>query len=222
MVVAGIALVLVLFAGWFLFSLFQPFKGDGDGRVRVTIPTGATVARSATCSRRTASIDSAFFFRARARSAATAATSSRAPTTCKKDMSYCDVIDALAKGPPKNIVKVRSRRAGRAREIAPIVEQAGLKGSYERASVSSPGFNPRSTARSGAENLEGFLFPATYELKRGGERRRAGRQAARGVQATVRQGRPAQGEAQEPDPVRRADHRVDGRARGQRRRRSAR
>ena len=37
------ALLLALFAAWFLFSLFQPFKGDGEGAVRVQIPTGATV-----------------------------------------------------------------------------------------------------------------------------------------------------------------------------------
>ncbi len=53
------------------------------------------------------------------------------------------------------------------REVAPIVEGAGLEGSYERASASAPGFNLRRYKAAGAENLEGFLFPATYELKRG-------------------------------------------------------
>ena len=66
----------------------------------------------------------------------------------------------------------------------------------------------------GAENLEGFLFPATYELKRGANVKRPGRQAAGRVQGAVRDGRHALREGEEPDAVRRPDHRVDGRARG--------
>ena len=67
----------------------------------------------------------------------------------------------------------------------------------------------RATRRSGARpadykaprgaSLEGFLFPATYELKKGPGRMRS-RRAARRVQAQLRQGRPALREAQEPDP----------------------
>ena len=82
-------------------------------------------------------------------------------------MSYSAAIDALSEGPPKNIVTVTIPEGRSRAEIAPIVEGAGLTGSYERASVSSPGFNLRKYKAAGAESLEGFLFPATYELKRG-------------------------------------------------------
>src|SRR5262249_41406 len=40
-VAAGIVAILFL---WFLFALFQPFHGDGSGRVVVTIPKGAGVS----------------------------------------------------------------------------------------------------------------------------------------------------------------------------------
>jgi UPF0755 protein len=52
------------------------------------------------------------------------------------------------------------------RQIAAVAEQEGLSGDYLKASEASKGFNP---ARYGAQDpasLEGFLFPATYDLPR--------------------------------------------------------
>jgi UPF0755 protein len=52
------------------------------------------------------------------------------------------------------------------RQIADVAKEAGVKGDYEAASKRASGFDP---GRYGAENpdsLEGFLFPATYELRR--------------------------------------------------------
>jgi hypothetical protein len=51
-------------------------------------------------------------------------------------------------------------------QIADTVKEAGIRGNYVQATKSFKGFDP---ARYGAENpdsLEGFLFPATYELPR--------------------------------------------------------
>ena len=59
------ALLVALFAVWFLFSLFQPFKGDGEGAVRVQIPTGATVTEIGDILEENDVISSAFFFRTR-------------------------------------------------------------------------------------------------------------------------------------------------------------
>src|SRR6185503_8421155 len=41
-IVAFTALVLVGAAVTLAFALFEPFKGEGSGRVRVTVPNGAT------------------------------------------------------------------------------------------------------------------------------------------------------------------------------------
>ncbi len=49
-------------------------------------------------------------------------------------------------------------------QIAALAEEAGLKGDYERASRSFKGFNPAEFGAEDPPSLEGFLFPATYEL----------------------------------------------------------
>ncbi len=49
-------------------------------------------------------------------------------------------------------------------QIADVAKEAKLKGDYEEASKSFKGFDPAEYGADGAANLEGFLFPATYEL----------------------------------------------------------
>jgi cell division protein YceG involved in septum cleavage len=53
-------------------------------------------------------------------------------------------------------------------QIADVAKKAGLKGDYERASKSFKGFDPKKYGADNAPNLEGFLFPATYELPKKG------------------------------------------------------
>ena len=53
------------------------------------------------------------------------------------------------------------------RQIAAVADEAGLRGNYMRASREARGFNPGRFGADGADSLEGFLFPATYELERG-------------------------------------------------------
>jgi uncharacterized YceG family protein len=82
-------------------------------------------------------------------------------------MAYGDVIDKLTAGPARNVVTVTIPE-GRARsEIAPLVRQAGVKGNYTRATERSSHLNPRRYGAPRGADLEGFLFPSTYELKRG-------------------------------------------------------
>jgi UPF0755 protein len=50
--------------------------------------------------------------------------------------------------------------------IAAIAEQAGVDGDYLKASESFRGFDPARYGAESPESLEGFLFPATYELPR--------------------------------------------------------
>ncbi|MGE5282345.1 MAG: endolytic transglycosylase MltG [Chloroflexota bacterium] len=51
-------------------------------------------------------------------------------------------------------------------QTAALAREAGLRGSYEKASVRSPYLNPAKYGGAGAKNLEGFLFPDTFELDR--------------------------------------------------------
>jgi UPF0755 protein len=51
------------------------------------------------------------------------------------------------------------------REVAPLVKR--LDGNYMRATRRHPLLDPRDYKAEGAASLEGFLYPATYELKKG-------------------------------------------------------
>jgi len=166
-VVIGALIVFCLFAAWFLISLFQPFKGDGDGEVRVQIPTGATVSQIGDILEKNDVIASEFFFRTRVTLGSNAGDLKPGSYKLAHGMSYSAAIDALSEGPPKDVVTVTIPEGRSRSEIAPIAEDAGLEGSYEDASVSSPAIDLRDYKAGGAENLEGFLFPATYELKSG-------------------------------------------------------
>jgi cell division protein YceG involved in septum cleavage len=52
------------------------------------------------------------------------------------------------------------------RQIADIVHTEGISGDYVKASESFKGFNPEKYGAQNPSSLEGFLFPATYELPR--------------------------------------------------------
>jgi UPF0755 protein len=165
-VVIGLALIALAVA-WFLSSLYQPGKGEGSGRVPAVIPRGASLGVVADRLDAAGVIDKPFFFKLRVRMAGHASDIKPGSYVLKKDMAYGDVIDKLTAGPPRNIINVTIPE-GRARgEIAPLVKQAGVKDSYLRATARSSHLNPRRYGAPRGVSLEGFLFPATYELKRG-------------------------------------------------------
>jgi len=51
-------------------------------------------------------------------------------------------------------------------QTAEVAKQEGLQGSYEKASVKSKYLNPAKYGGKGAKDLEGFLFPDTFELRK--------------------------------------------------------
>jgi UPF0755 protein len=81
-------------------------------------------------------------------------------------MSFSAALDALEQGVPPNIVRVTIPEGLSRREIAAVVPR-GLRGSYLAASRRSPTLNPRDYRAPAGSSLEGFLFPATYELRKG-------------------------------------------------------
>jgi len=161
---AAVALAALVF-GW---ALFQPFAGDGGDPVRVVIPKDGSVSRIADILDRAGVIESAALFELRATLAGKRGDLKPGSYSLREDMSYGDVIDRLADGPGDDVLTVTIPEGLSRREIAPVVAKAGVGGDYRSASVSSPALDPR---RYGAErppdSLEGFLFPATYELRRG-------------------------------------------------------
>ncbi len=168
--VALATLLIVLGAVWFLYSLFQPFHGDGGKPVRVVVPSGASASQIADRLEAEGVVGSSFFFNLRTRLAGERGSLRAGTFNLREDMSYGAAITALTTvPPPPRTIKVTIPEGRSARETAPLVEQAGLKGDYVAASKRSA----RSLgAPRGTRTLEGFLFPATYELKPGSSARR--------------------------------------------------
>ncbi len=82
-------------------------------------------------------------------------------------MSYGAAIDALSKAPVKKVATVTVPEGYSRAQAAPLAREAGLRGSYEKATVRSPYLSPAKYGGKGAKDLEGFLFPDTFELKPG-------------------------------------------------------
>jgi uncharacterized YceG family protein len=168
-VAALLALAAAIALVWFLLSLFQPFAGDGQGRVIVQIPKGSSSSKVGSILAHDDVISSGFFFDLRALLAGKRSSLHSGRFVLKHDMSYSAAIDALSKPPPKVIaVKVVIPEGYTRRQIAELVREDALSGDYLAASERSRLLSPHHYgAPRGTRNLEGFLFPATYDLRAG-------------------------------------------------------
>ena len=110
-------------------------------------------------------------------------------------MSYTAALDALTATPDRRrrsitVTVPEGRSIG---EAAPLVAPERPEGSYRqgrrRATRARSRASRPTACPSGTRTLEGFLFPATYELKRGAHRARPRRRAARGVPPQLRRAR---------------------------------
>src|SRR4051794_27828205 len=160
-----IPVILLLAVAAFAYALFEPFKGSGHGVVVVTIPKGASASQIGSLLADRGVVDSSFFFGLRARLSGKRGELRSGRITLRKDMSYGSALEALTTAPAVAKTVKLTIPEGRSRhEIVPLVKQLGLKGSYLAATNRSPRAlgGPRS-----AHNLEGYLFPATYQLRPG-------------------------------------------------------
>jgi UPF0755 protein len=163
----ALAVLLAVAGGlaWVANSLFQPFKGDGGEAVRVTIPQGSSLTQIANRLEEAGVIQNAGFFELRARIEGESGALRPGSYELRRDMSFAAALDALKAGVPPNVVQVSIPEGRSRREIAPLTE--GLRGNYVRATRRNPALNPRDYGARRGASLEGFLFPATYELKKG-------------------------------------------------------
>lgn len=164
-VALALGALIALAAVWFLYSLFQPFHGDGSGRVPVVIKAHSSVTDIGSALADSGVVSSGFFFEARATLAGKRGDLKPGSYVLKHDMSYSAAIDALTKGPPNDVVTITLPEGESRAEIARKLPV--LKGSYLAATKSSPLLSPAAYGGRHAADLEGFLFPATYEVKRG-------------------------------------------------------
>lgn len=170
---ARVAAVLALAAAaalvWFLLSLFQPFAGPGSGSVIVDIPKGASSSQIGSILAREGVVPSGFFFEVRAFLDGKRGDLHSGRYQLRRNMSYAAAIAALSAPPPALIaVKLVIPEGFTRLQIARLAQQDTLSGSYLAASSGSPLLDPASYgAPRAVGSLEGFLFPATYELSAG-------------------------------------------------------
>jgi UPF0755 protein len=162
-----VALALAAVVIWFAFSVFQPFTGDGNGaKVSVVIPKGQSLGDTADQLEKANVISSAFFFKLRARIDGDAGNIKAGRHVLQENMSYGAALEALSHNPPQpKLIRITIPEGRSRQEVAPTAREAGLPGSYLAATRSFAGFDPHHYGAPKGASLEGFLFPATYELK---------------------------------------------------------
>lgn len=157
--------IAAIFVLWFLNALFQPFHGDGSGRVQVTIPKGSGVSEVGDLLSERDVIDNSTLFQVRVTLAGKRSEIYSGHFTLAHNMSYGAAIDALSQPPIKRTVTVTIPEGYSRSQAAQLVEEDGVPGSYTKATVKSKYLNPAKYGGKGAKDLEGFLFPDTFELR---------------------------------------------------------
>ena len=162
----GIVAVVVIALLFIANGIFEPFKGEGSGNVVVRVPAGVNAGDVGSILADNGVISSAFFFELRATLGGDRANLRAGTYKLAKGMSNGAALSAVtnvAKTAP--VINVLVPEGPARAELAPVVTKQGVTGNYLSASVSSPELNPRTYgAPKDVKSLEGFLFPATYEL----------------------------------------------------------
>jgi uncharacterized YceG family protein len=167
-VLALLALALIGGALYLINATFQPFHDDPTGAISVTVPSGSDAGRIGKILESAGVIDSARLFEANATVTMRRGKLRPGKYQLPLGMSNGAAIEALMQGPQAKVVKTfkftlpegRSRR-----ENIPAVNKA-FEGDYGKATTSARFL--RRARRLGAprrvRSLEGFLFPATYQM----------------------------------------------------------
>jgi UPF0755 protein len=172
-----IALAGLVSIGVALYSInatFQPLRDEREqaGGVAVQIPPGADARSIGALLERKGVIEDARFFELNATLTLRRGKLRTGNYVLRRDMTNGAAIDALVQGPKVRVVKtfeVTIPEGLSRREAAPAVDRSGVEGSYLRASGSRRALARarRLGAPRGSDTVEGFLFPATYELNVG-------------------------------------------------------
>jgi UPF0755 protein len=163
----GLLLVGVLIA-WFLIAFFQPppfDPGEGSGQAIVTVPEGASASEVANLLTENDVVSNATLFEWRLELAGKTDQILPGRYVLAQNMSYSDAIDRLTSSGGK--INVTIPEGEDRTQIAATIKDLGLTGDYIAASKSFKGFDPNKYGAHDPKSLEGFLFPATYQLDPG-------------------------------------------------------
>jgi UPF0755 protein len=166
---AVVALAAIACALYLINATFQPFHGEGSGRVQVQIPESSDAGTIGDLLAERGVVASGGFFELNATLTGRRGGLRPGEYTLRRDMSYGDAIAALEQGPKVRVVptvEVTVPEGLSIREAAPTVDKGPLKGSYARAARERRVLRRirRLGAPRGTDTAEGFLFPATYTL----------------------------------------------------------
>jgi UPF0755 protein len=165
-ILALLMLVVAAALIWFLVELFQPLHGSPHGRVTVTIPAHSTASQVGDELARAGVIPSGFFFELRATLAGDRGDLRAGTYQLQLGMTYSAALKVLTTPPTAAKVTNVTIIEGRTRaQVNDLLRSEHVPGSYFVATRRSPLINlaaygaPRHTP-----DLEGFLFPDTYQL----------------------------------------------------------
>jgi UPF0755 protein len=171
---ALIALLAIGAALYVINATFQPFQSENEeaGAVPVRIPEGANAGSIGKLLEAKGVVDDARFFELNATLTLRRNKLRTGNYVLRRNMTNGSVIDALLQGPKVRVVEtfdVTIPEGQSIREAAPAIAESGIDGSYVKATRSQ---QARARARRlgaprGTRTIEGFLFPATYELRAG-------------------------------------------------------
>jgi uncharacterized YceG family protein len=135
--------------------------------VQVSIPEGATASQIGDILAKQGVVDSGFFFSMRARLSGQREELRSGRYTLRESMPYDAALVALTTAPKAApVLNVTLPEGPSRREAAPLVRRAGIRGDYLAATRRSSRLRLRDYgAPSSTSTLEGFLYPATYELR---------------------------------------------------------
>jgi uncharacterized YceG family protein len=172
--VALVALLVIGAALYVINATFQPLQDENEqaGAVPVKIPEGADAGSIGKLLESKGVVTDARFFELNATLTLRRGKLRTGNYVLRRNMTNGAAIDALMQGPKVRVVKtfrVTIPEGLSRREAADAVQESGIDGSYLKASSAAPALRRarKLGAPRGTDTLEGFLFPATYELRAG-------------------------------------------------------
>lgn len=170
--IAALVVALIgILAAWFLVALFQPFAGDGtgDGSVSVEIPEGSDSGQIAKLLDEQGVISSASLFQLRLRLSGKSDKIQADTYNLASGMSYATAIGRLTGEVPQGETTVTITEGFSRDQIASDNLPDGVSSDeYLEITKSAPkSFDVTQYGAKPDVSLEGFLYPATYELTQG-------------------------------------------------------
>ena len=171
-ILAVLALALIGGALWLINATFQPFHDEPTGAVAVTIPAGADAGAIGEILEDAGVIDRARLFEANATVTLRRGKLRPGKYRLPEGMSNGGAIEALMQGPKAKVIRTFkfTLPEGRSiRENTPLVDKGPFKGSYAKATKAESALRRAHTLGlpRDKDTLEGFMFPATYEMVSG-------------------------------------------------------